>query len=134
MPLMWISVAGICAELHIPLVVKIGTFSGERQMIIMFSVMGLMVGAALGQAYRAFVLLPTSLVLVVAAINASLLKGHDSLATLLGVATILAALQLGYLLGLVACRWRLPLPSPMLSSARRGVHGHARQPWATGRR
>jgi len=102
-------------------------------MIIIFSVVGLMVGAVLGQAYRAFVLVPTSLVLVVAVINASLLKGHDSLSTLLGVATILAALQLGYLLGLVAYRSRLPLPSPILSSARR-VHGHARQLWATGRR
>jgi len=101
-------------------------------MIMLLAVVGLTVGVALGLAFRAFVLLPTSPIVVVVATSASLLKGHDMVATLLGAAAIVAALQLGYVLGLVSGPLRLRSPSPVRSSSRNRAQGYARQPWAAG--
>ncbi len=88
-------------------------------MTILLSLVSLTVGMWLGGAFRAFVLLPTSLVVVAAVIDASLLMGRYTLYTPLEAATIVAALQLGYGLGLVAGSLRFPWSLPMVSSTRR---------------
>lgn len=87
-------------------------------MILLLSLVSLTVGMSLGRAFHAFVLLPTSLVVVIAVIDASLLSGHNTIYTALEAATIVAALQLGYVLGLMADPLRLLWSAPKISSLR----------------
>jgi len=95
---------------------------------------GFLAGVALGQAFRAFVLVPTSLVAAILVAVVSLCQGFEPPRVLLETAATVTILQIGYLLGLLlhnAVVWLRPL---VRSSERHGAHGHARHGWVAGRR
>jgi hypothetical protein len=103
-------------------------------MLAIFVIAGLAAGVALGQAFRAFVLLPTTLVLAVLVVVVSLRQGYDPPRVLLETAATVTVLQVGYLLGMflhdVSARSR----SRVRAFGRHGAHGHARPGWVAGRR
>jgi len=103
-------------------------------MLTIFMIAGLAAGVALGHAFRALVLLPTSLVLAVLVVVVSLRQGYEPLLVLLETAATVTILQVGYLLGIflhdVSARSRSRLRAPR----RHGAHGHARRGWVAGRR
>ncbi len=68
-------------------------------MLLIFAFGTLTVGLALGLAFRAFVLLPTSAVVAILALGACLLQNHGMSTALLEAAAMVAVGQVGYVVG-----------------------------------
>lgn len=103
-------------------------------MLTIFMIAGLAAGVALGQAFRALVLLPTTLVLAVLVVVVSLRQGYAPLLVLFETAATVTVLQVGYLLGMFLHDVSIRSRPRVRASGRHGAHGHARRGWVAGRR
>jgi hypothetical protein len=96
-------------------------------MLWVFLFVSLALGVTLGQIFRVFVLLPTSLVVAVLTVGAFQLNGHGLLYTLFETGAVLTALQLGYVLGLLPRLVRLRLRPPVTTSVHSPIRRRARR-------
>lgn len=92
-------------------------------MLTTFLIVGFVTGSALGQIFRVFILVPTSVVAGVLVFAAATQQGDAPLHALFQAAATLAMLQGGYMISLVP--WIMPV---------RGAHGQAQHSGVARRR